>query len=64
MGEKARLRRDLIVAQQQRDQAQAERDRAVTRPVRLEAELAEVRDRSPWSRVSDWWSDLARKVGL
>lgn len=64
MGEKARLRRDLIVAQQQRDQAQAERDRAVTRAVRLEAELAEVRDRSPWSRVSGWWADLARTVGL
>lgn len=66
MGEKARLRRDLIQAQQQRDRALARAERAEAAAVELEAILAELRPSRPGvvDRVRDWLDDLARAVGL
>ncbi len=64
MGEKARLRRDVIVAQQQRDRAIVERDQAVNRARRLEAELSAAKAHAGHLRwLADWWADLARAVG-
>lgn len=70
MGEKARLRRDLIQAQQQRDHALARAERAEAAAVELEAILTESRDRlrPAWVKardaVRDWADDLAKAVGL
>lgn len=57
MGEKARLRRDLIVAQQQRDQALKERDEWRAAARRLQVERAAVPSSWPAAaaaRVRRW----------
>lgn len=70
MGAKAQLRRDLIEAQQQRDQALARAERAEAAAVELEAILAELRPTKPSlveqarDRVRNWIDELAQGLGL
>lgn len=70
MGAKAQLRRDLIEAQQQRDQALARAERAEAAAVELEAILAELRPTKPGlvtqvrDRVRNWIDELAQGLGL
>lgn len=59
---RAHLERDLIVAQQQRD-------RAIDRAERAEAELAQLRQRTVQSpslsaRLSAWLDEMRQAVGL
>lgn len=70
MGAKAQLRRDLIEAQQQRDQALARAERAEAAAVELEAILAELRPTKPSlveqarDRVRGWLDDLTNALGV
>lgn len=63
MGRRKELERDLIVAQQQRD-------RAITRAERAEAELAQLRRQrtvqspSLSARLTAWLDEMRQAVGL
>lgn len=70
MGAKAQLRRELIQAQQQRDQALARAERAEAAAVELEAILAELRPTKPslaeqaQARVRGWLDDVTNALGV
>lgn len=70
MGAKAQLRRDLIQAQQQRDNALARAERAEAAAVELEAILAELRPTKPSlveqapDRVRGLLDDLTNALGV
>lgn len=70
MGAKAQLRRELIQAQQQRDQALARAERAEAAAVELEAILAELRPTKPslaeqaQARVRGLLDDVANALGV
>lgn len=69
MGEKARLRAEVIEAQEQRDAAIARAERAEAAYAAIEATVAAQRERrgvlpAVSGRFSDWLDDLHRAVGL
>lgn len=63
MGEKARLRRDLIQAQQQRDQALARAERAETALAEMRRQRP-VRTPSVSDRLAAWLDEMRQAVGL
>lgn len=70
MGAKAQLRRELIQAQQQRDQAIARAERAEAAAVELEAIIADMRPTRPslvdqaQARVRGLLDDVANALGV
>ncbi len=65
MGEKARLRAELIEAQQQRDRAYAARDQAIAEMNAAILRAAREAQRPTVAgRVRGWLDDLGRALGL
>lgn len=65
MGAKARLERDLIAAQQQRDRALARAEQAEAERNAARAELRRIQAKPTLAgRVRNWLDELAQALGL